>query len=125
MIDIDMKTEKTILIIEDDHAIRGDLESLLKLEGYTALTAANGEIALKLMAESTQIPDVILLDIMMPVMDGWKFREAQVLLPRIASIPVLVMTADGHAPEKAEKMNANGFVKKIDIEKLLDLVGQC
>jgi CheY-like chemotaxis protein len=49
---------------------------------------------------------------MMPIMDGWQFREAQLKIADLATIPVVVMTADGQASEKAARMNAQGFIQK-------------
>ena len=69
------------------------------------------------------MPDGITLDVMMPIMDGWEFRNEQAKDPRLSSIPVIVMTADGHAAQKAAKMAAQGWVQKpIDIDRLLAVV---
>jgi len=68
-------------------------------------------------------PDLILLDMMMPVMDGWKFREEQRKLPALASIPVVTVTADGDARGKAASIQAAGHIAKpVEIDSLLDEV---
>ena len=87
-----------ILLVEDDLSIRKDLCSLL--EGYEVFSAEHGQAA------------VSILDIMMPVMDGWKFREAQLQMQEVSAIPAVVMTADGQAAEKATKMKVQGFIQK-------------
>jgi two-component system, chemotaxis family, chemotaxis protein CheY len=70
-------------------------------------------------------PDLILLDLMMPVMSGYQFREEQLKLPAFAAIPVLVVTADVNARAKVDSLQAAGFVQKpLKIQPLLDLVGQ-
>src|SRR5436190_19900143 len=83
-----------IMIVEDDPDTREMLERFLQLEGFDVRTAANGQIALQsLQADSS--PRVILLDLMMPVMNGWQFRQAQTKDPRLSQIPVVVVTAAG------------------------------
>lgn len=114
---------KSILVVEDDKFISADLELLLSSEGYSVACANNGDEALSILQRSNSLPSIVLLDLMMPVMDGWEFRAAQIRDPRLASIPVVVMTADGQAAEKAKKMNAKGFVQKpFDIELLLKVI---
>ncbi|HEX7488066.1 MAG TPA: response regulator, partial [Anaeromyxobacteraceae bacterium] len=75
-----------ILIVDDDRDIREGLADILGLAGYLVRTAANGKVALEEAQERR--PDLIILDLMMPVMSGWKFLEAQRRHPRLASIPV-------------------------------------
>ena len=101
-----------ILLVEDDESIRTDLSALLEMEGFKVYAAENGQAAVKLLESAPLNPSLILLDIMMPVMDGWQFREAQLQMHEASSIPVIVMTADGHASEKATRMNAQGFIQK-------------
>lgn len=89
--------EHTILVVEDDDDIRDTLCDLIQAEGYQALGFENGSAALQHL-RSNQKPNVcvILLDLMMPVMDGWEFRSKQVADPALAPIPVIVITASGH-----------------------------
>jgi CheY-like chemotaxis protein len=85
---------KRILLVDDDEALRDAIAESLELEGHRVECAVHGRDALaKLNAGSR--PDVILLDLMMPVMDGWQFRAAQLAHPDYASIPVVVVTAAG------------------------------
>ena len=93
-----------ILIVEDAIDIRQLLQQLFELEGYTVDVASNGMEALTLLQSQSELPRVILLDLMMPVMDGFQFRELQVKDPRLASIPVLLMTADANIVTKTQKL---------------------
>lgn len=119
-----MSEKGSVLVVEDDTAIREDLVMILESEGYSVIAAVNGADALRVL-RSGVLPFVILLDIMMPVMDGWKFREQQTLDPLLAQVPVVVMTADGSASDKAKRMNAQGFLQKpMDIDLLLSSVAK-
>src|SRR4051794_38724785 len=91
---------RTILIVEDDAATRDALSIVLGDEGYTVVGVANGQEAIHHL-HSAAPPNLILLDLMMPIMDGWQFRRAQVQDPRLDSIPVVVLSADGDLKRKA------------------------
>ncbi len=86
-----MALKKTILVIDDDLDICTSLEAIFTAEGYGVIIARNGLEGLAL-ARSDQ-PDVILLDVMMPVLDGYGFLDAQKADPRISDIPVIVLSA--------------------------------
>jgi CheY-like chemotaxis protein len=113
-----------ILIVEDDADLREMMAQLLLLEGYQTAAAANGREALEYL-RLNGIPKLILLDLMMPVMDGWEFRREQQRDPAIASVPVVVLSALDHG--RATDVSANEFLKKpLDFDRLLDLVrGYC
>ena len=81
-----------VLIVEDDSDLRDMMAELLGLEGFTAVTTANGREALASL-QTTGHPGVILLDLMMPVMDGYEFLHTQRQDPRFAAIPVVVLSA--------------------------------
>ena len=115
-------TAKLILIVEDDVDLAQVAAEVLQAAGYRTAIAANGHEALNLLRTNNHA-DLILLDMMMPVMDGWKFREEQRKLPELASIPVVVVTADGDARGKATSIQAAGHIAKpITIDSLLDEV---
>jgi two-component system, cell cycle sensor histidine kinase and response regulator CckA len=98
-----------ILLVEDDHAIRDALQGILEDEGYAVVTAGNGHQALERL-RSQAAPDLIVLDLRMPVMDGWQFRAAQKGDPALAGIPVLAISADGSA--KAAAIDAHAYLRK-------------
>lgn len=87
-----MTQTKPILVIEDDQALREAICDVLRDEGYATVNADTGETALALMRSGSQ-PSLVLLDLMMPTMNGWQFRQEQLSDPTIADIPVVVMTA--------------------------------
>src|SRR3982074_3818832 len=91
---------KNILVVEDDPDIRAALTQILSDDGYAVATAANGQEAIDHLRR-TSPPALILLDLMMPVMDGWQFRSHQKQDPALKSIPVVIVTADGSAQNKA------------------------
>jgi signal transduction histidine kinase len=106
-----------LLLVEDDSSIRFALSDMLTDEGFDVTTVMNGRDALNELRQAAP-PDVILLDLMMPVMDGWEFRVEQRADPLLASIPLLAMSADLSA--KARAIAADGYIRKpIDFPDLL------
>jgi CheY-like chemotaxis protein len=121
-----MATPSSVLIIEDDFEIRKALLDILRSEGYSVQAATDGQEALEVLRKGAQKPNVIILDLMMPVMDGWIFRNHQLQDPSIAKIPVIVITAEGTAKAKAKAMNAvAGIRKPIDLDELLGTLRTC
>lgn len=115
---------KTLMIVEDDTDIREALAELLMDAGYQVTTAVNGADALEVLRRAP-LPNLILLDLMMPVMDGFAFREEQRKVPAWAAVPVLLMSADGNIASKQAKAQAAAYVRKpIDIHDLLALISQ-
>ena len=112
-----------VLVVEDDADILRAIVQVLQDEGETVRSAENGRVALAMLrAPGATLPCVILLDSMMPVMDGLAFRAEQLHDPALAGIPVIVLTADGHAVEKAALSGANAMRKPIELETLLAAV---
>jgi len=112
----------TVLIVEDDEAIADALASLLEDAGHVAVSVREGRAALDALRSGGRIC-AILLDLTMPQMNGWRFREEQMRDPALARIPVIVCTADGDAEGRARELGAAGFVRKpIDPARLLALV---
>src|SRR6266446_4257957 len=108
----------SILIVEDDPDTREMLERFLQLERYDVRTAANAQLALQSL-QADHALCVILLDLMMPVMNGWQFREAQARDPRLSGIPVVVVTAAG-PKERIPRINADAWLSKpVDFDRLL------
>jgi signal transduction histidine kinase len=109
-----------LLVVEDDIDIREALDGLLSMEGFRVKGCSNGREALDWLRSATR-PDLILLDLMMPVMDGWQFRVAQKDDPKLAAIPVLALSADATA--KAAAIDADAYLKKpVDYETLIDTI---
>jgi len=111
-----------ILVVEDDLELRDALGQLLEAEGYVVEYALDGGEALDRL-EVPQPPCLILLDLMMPRVDGWQFRAAQVRNPRMAAIPVIVCSGAGNVGEKAASLGIPSYLQKpLDPDALLDLV---
>ena len=91
-------TTKAVLLVEDEPAIALSLGDALREEGLAVATAQNGLEALQLLRNGLR-PSVILLDLMMPVMDGWDFRHEQLHDPTLKDIPVIVVTATGFSAD--------------------------
>ena len=110
------------MIVEDDLDTRDMLERFLQLEGFDVRTAANGQIALDALHVDSALC-VILLDLMMPVMNGWQFREAQANDPRFSGIPVVVVTAAG-SRDGMPAIEVDGWLSKpVDFDRLLATIG--
>ncbi len=113
----------TILVVEDDEDIVENIQLVLEIEGYRVDIATNGRAALEVLNRADPLPCVILLDLMMPVMSGAEFRDAQLADPRIAATPVVLMTADGCLVEKTTRFGAAGAIRKpFEIAELLGVV---
>jgi CheY-like chemotaxis protein len=114
-----------ILIVEDDHDIQEALARILEGEGYEVAVAENGTAALEQLRRGNPT-DLILLDLMMPVMDGWQFRAEQRTDPRLSGVPVVVLSAHGGSRPEADPLAPAAFLKKpIDLHLLLDTVRRC
>jgi two-component system chemotaxis response regulator CheY len=112
-----------ILVADDDVDIRDATRLVLEHNGYLVVAASNGEEALRLLQDGPV--DLILLDMMMPVMDGWGFRNSQPEGPAFVNIPVVVLTGDGRASAKAEAIGAAGYLRKpVDLDVLLTVVAR-
>jgi CheY-like chemotaxis protein len=108
----------SVMIVEDDRDTREMLARFLELEGFDVREAANGQLALEALREDAATC-VILLDLMMPVMNGWQFRKAQTSDPSLSKIPVVVVTAAG-ARDQVPAIEADGWLSKpVDFDRLL------
>jgi CheY-like chemotaxis protein len=110
-----------ILLVEDDMDVRRSLAEVLEEVGYEVVCAGDGEQALRALA-APAAPNAILLDLAMPVMDGWTFRDRQRRDPRLAAIPTVVISAS-HAsdPKALDVLHADAVLAKpFDLERLVE-----
>ncbi|HKF69977.1 MAG TPA: response regulator [Vicinamibacterales bacterium] len=112
----------TILVVDDDAAVVRPLAKFLELEGFTTVTAANGLEALKYLRGGGGAA-VIVLDLRMPVMDGWAFRREQLRDPMLAQIPVVVLSGADH-DRVPEILAAAAFEKPYQLAEVTTAVRQ-
>ena len=109
-----------VLVVDDDPDILEAICDILETEGYEVARARHGEEAL--VRVEARRPAVILLDLMMPVMDGVAFAQALRLRPAVRDVPIVVISADGN-PQRAASVGASGYLAKpFDIDALLSQV---
>lgn len=111
----------TVMVVEDDASIRDAVVEVLSVEGFAAVGVGNGEEALAHLRQGRERPAVILLDLMMPIMNGWEFRAEQLRDPTLAGIPVVVMSASDEARSDEAALAADArFRKPFEIAALLE-----
>jgi CheY-like chemotaxis protein len=114
-----MSDGKTVLLVEDDESIRETMQVALEMRGYEVITAGNGKEGVDALTSRPR-PCLVLLDLMMPVMDGWGFVAAVEHDPLLKRIPVVVVTAFA---DKAGEIHARSIIPKpIPLEVLYDTV---
>jgi two-component system, chemotaxis family, chemotaxis protein CheY len=101
----------SVLIVEDDEGVQHAIAEVLRDEGYEVTVAANGGEALELLRRG-ELPQLILLDLMMPGMDGIEFRQRQLADPRLSRIPVIVISARPDVARQARRLQADDFLAK-------------
>ena len=111
----------TVLVVDDDEGIREAMGAVLVDEGHRVFTAANGREAMDRLQGGLR-PALILLDLMMPVMDGRQFRAAQLADSRLRQIPVVVITAGGDSGPRREMAVQAWLPKPIELDRLLEEV---
>lgn len=115
--------KNSVLIVEDDVDIAENLKEILAIEGIPSEIAHDGCEAMTMLRRMSEKPDVILLDLMMPVMDGFEFRRLQRNDPLISEIPVFVMTAGGNIEPKIHPLEISGYFRKpLDIDNLIEAI---
>ena len=113
---------RLILLVEDDFVLRSSLSELLIAEGFLVECAADGREALRRLSR-TPAPDLILLDIMLPHLDGFELRALQKRSPLVANIPALVISAYDLDPQSVDELGLPPpFRKPLDVEKLLSTI---
>jgi CheY-like chemotaxis protein len=117
--------QRTVLVVDDDASIRESLAELLGDEGCRVQTATNGAEALSLLRPPAQLrPCVILLDLMMPVMNGQEFYAEQQRDPALATIPIVVISADKNLALKATGIGSEFLPKPVRLETVLGVLGR-
>jgi CheY-like chemotaxis protein len=113
-----------VLVVEDDPDVRDGLIGIVEEMGFKVIGAENGAEALALGRRVK--PCLILLDLMLPVMNGWDFRLAQEQDPELGDVPVIVVTAAGDAEREARALGAAaGLSKPFAIDELQEVVARC
>ena len=116
-------SKRRVLVVEDDLDIRCFVTDALAWEGYEVQQVTNGYEALAVLSEWRA--DLVLLDLMMPELDGWGFRGEQLARDDLAGIPVVVMSAAHEAQREADKLQATAIVPKpFELDRLLATVGR-
>ncbi|HET6582360.1 MAG TPA: response regulator [Nannocystaceae bacterium] len=116
--------DRFILIVDDDPAVRDAIKDVLEDEGHRVEVAAHGAEALDSLRAGTR-PDLVLLDHMMPIMDGPTFAEAVERDPALRGLKIVLLTADGRASAKATAMGLDAFLTKpVQLDQLLDVVAK-
>ena len=110
----------SVCVVDDDADIREALSDVLSIEGYDVISADDGESALDLLRNGRADCRLILLDLMMPQMNGWEFRRLQLQDPAIAAIPVLLLTGAGTAAKSIDELHVAGTIEKpVELDTLL------
>jgi CheY-like chemotaxis protein len=112
-----------LLVVDDDEDIRDTIKSLLELRGYRVVTAGDGEEGLALMRAGS-LPRLVLLDLMMPGMNGEEFRTAQLREPRLADVPVIVLSGAGKLQNRPALAGVSVVGKPIELDELFAMVAR-
>jgi CheY-like chemotaxis protein len=109
----------SVLVVEDDRDIRECMADALEMEGYAVSSASHGREALEKLHGGLR-PDLILLDLLMPIMSGWEFRQAQLADPLLSGIPVVIVSASAPGSARPDRH----LPKPFGIDELLAIVAQ-
>ena len=116
------KENSTVLVVDDDKNVREMIGAALAARGYKTVLTGNGREAMDYLKSAVSRPGLILLDLMMPEMNGWEFRRAQQEDPGLASIPVAILTGMAGVEEKAGAIGAVDVLFKPSRIESLDAV---
>ena len=115
---------RPLLLVEDDDDVRDAIAASLRDEGYEVAVAENGRLALEWL-QSNANPCLVLLDLWMPVMTGMELHAVMARDPRLAALPLLVVSAAGDGRARAQQMGAIGYLRKpLDLHDLLATVAR-
>ena len=110
----------SVLIVEDDRSIRETMKMILELNGYSVYTAGDGREALTILKSIR--PSLILLDLMMPLMNGWQFLNELKKLDQTSSVPVVIVSAAGNAVAASQELGKELLLKPLKLETFLQVV---
>ncbi|WP_233261324.1 response regulator [Vitiosangium sp. GDMCC 1.1324] len=116
---------RPLLVVDDDADLREALEEVLRDAGFNVLGACNGREALEVLAQARPLPGLVLLDMMMPVLDGQGFAQEMHAMPDWKDIPVVIFSASASNAAVAREVGACAYLRKpVDVEVLVETVGQ-
>jgi CheY-like chemotaxis protein len=114
-----------ILVVDDDDTIRSLWTTVLQRAGHQVMSASNGQEALNYLRQIQSLPNLILLDLMMPMMDGWQFLKERKQEALLASVPVIVISAAELHRSQFGPLGVAGYLQKpVSIKLLLETVAQ-
>lgn len=117
-----MTNDRNILIIDDSKDMRSLLKVILESKGYEANCSSNGEEALNILKSNAKLPDLILLDLRMPIMDGFEFLKRQRENPKLKDIPVVVMSGDDETESNELTTGSALLMKPFDLRSVIATV---
>lgn len=116
---------RPLMVVDDDTDLREALEEALRDAGFPVVAASNGREALEVLARTEPLPGLVLLDMMMPVLDGLGFAREMHAVPEWKDIPVIIFSASAGNASTAVQVGACAYLRKpVDLEVLVTTVGQ-
>jgi two-component system, OmpR family, response regulator CpxR len=112
-----------VLVVDDDSDVRDSISQLLDAKGYSIIQAENGQKALNILKSTSRIPCLIVLDLVMPVMDGYRFLTLRAQTPTLRNIPVVVTSANPQAGATLTDIDTY-LTKPVNVDHLIDVIDQ-